>query len=224
MAIIFPNTPTVGQVVTQGGTSYTWTGASWDVAGSSDVGYTGSRGSTGYTGSIGVGYTGSTGSVGYTGSIGTIGFTGSAGAAGAGGVTSFNSRTGAVTLTKDDITNTISLTAGTTYQIMSFSGSTPSGVGAMVHVASAKARGNGTVTVVLSGVAPNYQPYNVWVYAYKNGVQQNGFNLGTPGNTLQFNMAVSNNDTLSIYMNSGPGDGTTSTGTMTLYTNSDWYL
>lgn len=53
MAIDFPNTPTIGDVFTDGGRSWTWDGAKWLVVRSTVVGPTGPLGPTGPTGPTG---------------------------------------------------------------------------------------------------------------------------------------------------------------------------
>lgn len=96
MALVFPNSPQIGDEVVTGGKTWRWDGSRWQNVGTvgfqGSVGYQGSRGETGYQGSVGYqgsqgefGYTGSqgyTGSEGYTGSIGYTGSRGSSTLAG----------------------------------------------------------------------------------------------------------------------------------------------
>ena len=182
------------------------------------------KGPTGSVGPAGpAGPQGATGPQGPTGATGPQGPTGPTGPAGAGGVTSFNSRTGAITLTAEDIANTIVLTAGTTYIITSLAVSTTAGVGT-VNAGSVKVRGNGTLTATFEGSSSNYQPYNCSVAIYKNGVAQWSTSFGSVTVSGQVNIAVSNGDTISVYLGSGPPDSSITGGTLRLYTNSSWYL
>lgn len=85
-ALDFPASPSVGQVYSANGKSFTWNGTSWvnntGIGYTGSVGFVGSQGVIGYTGSVGFvgsqGVTGFAGSVGFTGSQGVIGYTGSA--------------------------------------------------------------------------------------------------------------------------------------------------
>jgi hypothetical protein len=87
MALIFPNSPQLGDEVVTGGKTWRWDGSRWQNVGvigyQGSEGYRGSRGETGYQGSVGYqgsqGEIGYTGSQGYTGSKGDIGYTGSVG-------------------------------------------------------------------------------------------------------------------------------------------------
>jgi len=94
MALIFPNSPTLGQEAVTGGKTWRWDGSRWQNVGvvgyQGSVGYKGSegyQGSEGYKGSEGyqgsVGYKGSQGDPGgpqgYVGSQGALGYTGSSG-------------------------------------------------------------------------------------------------------------------------------------------------
>jgi hypothetical protein len=82
MALIFPNSPSLGQEAVTGGKTWRWDGSRWQ-----NVGVVGYQGSVGYRGSEGfqgsVGYKGSQGDPGgprgYSGSQGEIGYTGSMG-------------------------------------------------------------------------------------------------------------------------------------------------
>lgn len=91
MALVFPNSPQIGDEVVTGGKTWRWDGSRWQNVGvigyQGSAGYRGSRGETGYQGSVGYqgsqgefGYTGSQGYTGSEGYTGSIGYTGSRGA------------------------------------------------------------------------------------------------------------------------------------------------
>ena len=182
------------------------------------------KGPTGSQGPVGpAGPQGATGPQGPTGATGPQGPAGPAGPAGAGGVTSFNTRTGAITLTEADIVSTISLTPGTNYLLREISASHTGTYGqGPVNKVSMKVRGSGTVTFKMHLEETVNSGNGIYMYLYKNGVNQNSLFAMYPGvGDLQFNLAVTHNDTISLYMNTGQYSGV---GTISMYTNSDWHL
>jgi hypothetical protein len=117
MPILFPDNPTVGQIYTNNGRSWTYNGRFWfpGVA----VGSTGATGATGIQGNVGItGATGLTGNTGPTGATG-IGATGASGP-GANQLLNINS---SVTFSNVSVTNLASLTA-TSENITSITGAT----------------------------------------------------------------------------------------------------
>lgn len=140
-------------------------------------------------------------------------------------VTSFQGRTGAISLTAADIRSTISLTAGSTYEIRRVSGSRPGGTGLQKATTDLIVYGSGTVTLRVVGTTSNFQPYNVSVYVYKNG--SNVWYAGAMSNgniDLSNNLACSDLDVFSVYLNDGPSGSGGSDITLIMYTNSAWRL
>jgi hypothetical protein len=78
MALLFPSSPTIGQIYTSPlGQQWEWNGEAWESIVPGGTGPTGPTGSNGPTGATGTIVSGTTGTTGTTGAIGLVGPTGS---------------------------------------------------------------------------------------------------------------------------------------------------
>jgi hypothetical protein len=78
MALLFPSSPTIGQIYTSPlGQQWEWNGEAWESIVPGGTGPTGPTGSNGLTGATGTIVSGTTGTTGTTGTIGLVGPTGS---------------------------------------------------------------------------------------------------------------------------------------------------
>ena len=193
MAIDFPNTPSLNQIYTAGGTSWQWNGLHWSVVRiatgpTGPTGPTGSQGPTGPTGPQGntgaastvagptgpTGPTGATGAQGSTGSQGPTGATGSQGPTGPTGPTGGTGLTGntGATGSSGGITLSVVNSGASSYTINGSNNPTLSFIRGHRYVINISASGHPFWIQTVSG---GYSSGNV----YNSGLTNNGTDNGT---------------------------------------------